>query len=82
LAISAILDDVGVSPVEVNLPVSRPEIADHLGLALENVCRNFTLLKGKNIISIRSGARLTILDPAALRQIAHQGQPQERPALA
>jgi CRP/FNR family transcriptional regulator len=73
----ALLDDDSVSPVEMNLPVSRPEIADHLGLALETVCRNFTVLKGKNLIRIRGGARLTILDPPALRQIAHQGYPQE-----
>jgi len=66
----ALLDDSGASPVEMNLPVSRPEIADHLGLALETVSRNFTALRCKNVISIGRGARLTILDPSALRQIA------------
>jgi CRP-like cAMP-binding protein len=73
----ALMDADGHSPVEISLPVSRPEIADHLGLALETVCRNFTLLKGKGVIRIRGGVRLTILDPAALRQFAHEGRPQE-----
>jgi CRP/FNR family transcriptional regulator len=71
----ALIDHDGCLPVEVALPVSRPEIADHLGLALETVCRNFTLLKAKSIIRIKGGVRLTILDPAALRQIAHDGRP-------
>lgn len=72
----ALVDDDSLSPVEVNLPVSRAEIADHLGLALETVCRNFSLLKGNGLISVGTGARLTILDPAALRQIAHEGPSQ------
>jgi CRP-like cAMP-binding protein len=66
----ALVDDGVASPVEMNLPVSRPEIADHLGLALETVSRNFTVLRSKNVIRIGRGARLTILDPSALRQIA------------
>jgi CRP/FNR family transcriptional regulator len=66
----ALLEDKIASPVEIDLPVSRPEIADHLGLALETVSRNFTLLRNKNVIRIGRGARLTILDPSALRQIA------------
>jgi CRP/FNR family transcriptional regulator len=74
----ALLDDNDTSAVDMDLPVSRPEIADHLGLALETVCRNLTVLKGKNLVRIGRGTRLTILDPSALRQIAHQGQPQER----
>jgi CRP-like cAMP-binding protein len=73
-----LLDDNDASAVDIDLPVSRPEIADHLGLALETVCRNLTVLKGKNLVRIGRGTRLTILDPPALRQIAHQGQPQER----
>jgi CRP-like cAMP-binding protein len=69
----ALLNDKDASPVDIDLPVSRPEIADHLGLALETVCRNLTVLKVNNVISIRRGARLGILDPAALRQIAQAG---------
>jgi CRP-like cAMP-binding protein len=73
----ALMGDDDQSPVEISLPVSRPEIADHLGLALETVCRNFTVLKGKGVIRIRGGMRLTILEPAALRQCAHEVRSQE-----
>jgi CRP-like cAMP-binding protein len=74
----ALMGDDGASPVEMSLPVSRPEIADHLGLALETVSRNFTLLRSKGVLQIRGGVRLTIVDPAALRQIAHEALPAER----
>ena len=73
----ALLGDSSAPSVEVNLAVSRPEIADHLGLALETVSRNFTALSGKNVIRMGRGARLTILDPPALRQIADKGKPQK-----
>ncbi len=58
------------APIELILPVSRPEIADHLGLVVETVCRNFTLLKRKGVIRIAGNYGLTILDPAALRRMA------------
>jgi CRP-like cAMP-binding protein len=70
--LSALIDDAAHAQVEMVLPVSRQEIADHLGLALETVCRNFTLLKNNGVIRIRSSARLTVLDPLALRRIAHE----------
>ncbi len=61
---------------EVVLPVSRLEIADHLGLALETVCRNLTLLKRKGFIRLEGNFGVTVLDPAALRQIASGVPPQ------
>jgi CRP-like cAMP-binding protein len=70
--LGALMDEDVHSPVEMVLPVSRQEIADHLGLALETVCRNFTLLKNKGVIRIRGSARLTVLDPAALRRFANE----------
>jgi len=69
----ALLDDNDASQVEIDLPVSRPEIADYLGLALETVCRNLTVLKGKNLVRIGRGKRLTFLDLPALKQIAKAG---------
>ncbi|MGO9432499.1 helix-turn-helix domain-containing protein [Rhodoblastus sp.] len=56
-------------PVELMLPVSRQEIADHLGMVVETVCRNFSLLKRQGLIRVEGKYGLTLLDPAALRQI-------------
>lgn len=60
----------GAAPVEVILPVSRQEIADHLGLVIETVCRNLTQLKRRGLIRTDGNYGLVILDPAGLRQIA------------
>jgi CRP/FNR family transcriptional regulator len=66
---------VGRAPVDLVLAVSRQEIADHLGLVIETVCRNFTQLKRRGLIRIDGNYGLTLLDPAALRQIAEGAAP-------
>jgi CRP-like cAMP-binding protein len=58
------------SRIELFLPVSRLEIADHLGLAIETVCRNFTRMKRDGLILLEGNHRLTILDKEALKKIA------------
>jgi CRP-like cAMP-binding protein len=65
------------APVELVLPVSRPEIADHLGLVVETVCRNFTLLKRQGFIQVAGNYRLTIVDPSALRRMAAGESPRD-----
>jgi len=67
----ALTGDDAASPVEMVLPVSRQEIADHLGLAIETVCRNFTMMKRKGLVQLEGNYGLTICDLDALRQIAH-----------
>jgi CRP/FNR family transcriptional regulator len=69
----------GRAPVEMVLPVSRQEIADHLGLVIETVCRNFTQMKRRGLIRIEGNYGLTLLDPAALRQIAEGAAPLGEP---
>lgn len=52
----------------VKLPMSRTDIADHLGLSIETVCRNLGLLQRQGTLAIlRSGIEL--LDRAALSQL-------------
>jgi len=70
-------DDEAQAAVEMILPVSRQEIADHLGLVTETVCRNFTLLKRKGFIRTEGNYGLTVVDPSALRRIARGGASQD-----
>lgn len=58
-------------PGEIELPMSRGDIADYLGLTIETVSRQFTEFKSAGIIAADRGSRsVTILDPAALQSIA------------
>ena len=63
----------GASRFKLHLPVSRQEIADHLGLAIETVCRNFKAFERRGLIEIDGFYGVTILDDPALRGIAEGG---------
>jgi CRP/FNR family nitrogen fixation transcriptional regulator len=53
----------------VELPMSRTDIADHLGLSIETVCRNLVnLQRAGTVLILRSGIRLR--DRAALLELA------------
>jgi CRP/FNR family transcriptional regulator len=52
------------------LPVSRQEIADHLGLAIETVCRNFKILERRGLIAIDGFFGVTILEARKIARIA------------
>ena len=57
----------------VTLPMSRNDIADHLGLTTETVCRILTWLREGGTISAsprRDGGGVSIRDPASLRALA------------
>jgi CRP/FNR family transcriptional regulator len=47
--------------------MSRGDIANHLGLAIETVSRLFTQLQDQQLLSIQ-GKEVTILDLPALKQ--------------
>ncbi len=49
-----------------DLPMSRVDIADYLGLTVETVSRLFTALRGRGAIRLAGPNRVEILDPAAL----------------
>ena len=55
---------------DIALPMSRQDIADHLGLTIETVCRSLTELKKKSLIEMRSARRFSITDERALSETA------------
>ncbi|MFC3580910.1 Crp/Fnr family transcriptional regulator [Sphingomonas hylomeconis] len=54
-------------PVTFDLPLTRGEIADVLGLTIETVSRQLTKLKGAGVLALPGVRGVTIRDPAALR---------------
>ncbi|KQX17907.1 MULTISPECIES: Crp/Fnr family transcriptional regulator [unclassified Sphingomonas] len=64
-----IADRAGGGP-SVELPLSRQQMADVLGLTIETVSRSLTRLKRAGIISLPGLRRLTIEQPDRLRAIA------------
>jgi CRP-like cAMP-binding protein len=55
---------------QINLPMTRADIADFLGLTMETVSRTFTQLRKSQIIAIDHVNTVIILKPIALRAIA------------
>lgn len=56
---------------KVDLPMGRADIADHLGLTIETVCRVLAHLRRDRTISIDRSS-ITILDAVALQQLASE----------
>ena len=52
---------------EVELPMSRQDIADYLGLTIETVSRTLTLLENSAAIALPTSRRVVLRNPAALR---------------
>lgn len=63
--------------VAFDLPMSRGDIADHLGLTVETVSRAFTVLRLGGIIALPRPNRVVLLQPAALDELA-EGNLDER----
>jgi CRP/FNR family nitrogen fixation transcriptional regulator len=55
---------------EVPLPMSRYDVADYLGLAVETVSRTLTELRARRVIAFRSVRQLVIRDRAVLEDLA------------
>ena len=62
----------GDQPVEIELPLSRADIADFLGLTIETVSRQFTRLRNQGVIAKLDGRKIRIPDLGALREIAEE----------
>jgi CRP-like cAMP-binding protein len=54
----------------VEIPLSRTDIADFLGLTIETVSRNLTKLRSRRIIELPQVHRLVIVDLACLKALA------------
>ena len=57
----------GDGKAEFDLPMSRSDIADYLGLTIETVSRTFTALREEGLIDLPSTHRVLIPDIATLR---------------
>jgi len=57
-------------PITIDLPMSRGEVAELLGLTIETVSRQLTKMRAAGIIAIPSVRTITIRDSAALTEMA------------
>lgn len=55
------------------LPMSREDIANHLGLVIETVSRSFTRLQKDGVIEVR-GRQVSVLDPSHFETLAHAAE--------
>jgi CRP/FNR family nitrogen fixation transcriptional regulator len=53
----------------LDLPMSRMDIADHLGLTIETVSRSFTQLERQGVIELPSARRVLLSNRAALERL-------------
>ncbi len=54
----------------VHLPMTRADIADHLGLTIETVSRTLTRFRNEKRIRVNDASEITILDRAGLEALA------------
>lgn len=57
----------------IELPMSRREIAEYLGLTVERVCRVLTLFADVGIIAIPTVGQIEIIDAGARERIRRGG---------
>ncbi|MSP49514.1 MAG: hypothetical protein EXQ95_09330 [Alphaproteobacteria bacterium] len=60
----------GRSGNPVDLPMSRWDIADYLGLTVETVSRSFTQLRRQGMIRLLDGNRVDLAGPDDLQELA------------
>ena len=63
----------GEDPLEIVLTMTRPDIADFLGLTIETVSRTFTKLRNEGLIDLEQCILVTIKDAEALAEVARGG---------
>jgi CRP/FNR family nitrogen fixation transcriptional regulator len=63
------LADRGVSPRELDLPMSRADIADYLALTIETVSRAFTEMERQAAISLPSSRHVVMRSRSALIEL-------------
>lgn len=55
---------------EIELPMTRQDIADYLGLTIETVSRTLAQLEKSNVIRLRAARHIEVKDRAALEHLA------------
>ncbi|CAA7619330.1 MULTISPECIES: helix-turn-helix domain-containing protein [Magnetospirillum] len=63
----------GLAASPVDLPMSRADIADYLGLTIETVSRTFTQLKRDGIIGLPASGHVVLQDTKRLKETAEGG---------
>ena len=66
----SLAEDPEAATGEIHLPVTRAEMADHLGLTIETVSRNITRLKRDGLLAEERGERILLPDRRRLGRIA------------
>lgn len=72
----------GVPGERLFLPMSRGDIADHLGLTTESVSRCFTQLRKMNVLRLDSAQNVTIVDGTGLARLTGSGDAFPEPSSA
>jgi CRP-like cAMP-binding protein len=57
----------------LDLAMGRQDVADHLGLTIETVCRAITALRNSDIIDVPNAHQIALLNTCALRALASEG---------
>ncbi|MGB0697584.1 MAG: cyclic nucleotide-binding domain-containing protein [Rhodospirillaceae bacterium] len=73
LALSQRAAERGEAETPVQVPMSRADIADYLGLTIETVSRTLTKFKSSGLIVLPNAASVALQDPLRLREIADGG---------
>ena len=60
----------------LDLTMGRQDIADHLGLTIETICRAIAALKSDGIIAVPNSHQLILKDTGALRALSEGNVPQ------
>lgn len=68
---------LGLVPTELRLPMSRQDLGDYLGLALETVSRLFSRFQDEGLISVH-GRFVNLINPARLKAVTEQVTRSER----
>jgi CRP/FNR family transcriptional regulator len=63
----------GQNPAALDLPMTRADIGDFLGLTIETVSRTFTKLRQQGIIELAQSAHVELLDLEELERLAEGG---------
>jgi CRP/FNR family transcriptional regulator len=64
--------------VHVELPISRTEIAEYLGLTIETVSRQITRLRERKVVTVGNARGMIVHRPEVLEAIVESAMPGER----